>query len=132
MKFYKYLFYCLYCLVGKNESVYVRVSSLLSVGSSFILMSIYLFVKILILQRLSSSLENFIAIVGIFICNYVFHLIYFLRKKRCECIVVSFENNKSKPISAFIGATFIVFSFLFLIFTFYVLGGTVSKLIESQ
>ena len=129
---YEYLYYCVYCLAGKNGSVYMRVSSILSIGTSFLLMSLFIFVKVLVLKRLSSSSENFIIIMSIFMVNLVLHWLYFLVNRRYEGIIEKHEKDGGKARYVFTGISYLIFSFCFLIFTFYILRQPTTELIETR
>jgi hypothetical protein len=129
---YEYLYYCMYCVAGKNDSVYMRVSSILSVGTSFLLMSLFIFFKVLVLKQLNSSSENFIIIMSIFMGNLVLHWLYFLINRRYEGIIEKHETNGSKVREILTGISYLVFSFCFLIFTFYILGQSTSELIKTR
>jgi hypothetical protein len=118
---YEYLYYCMYCIAGKNDSVYMRVSSMLSIGTSFILMSLYIFLKVLVLKRLSSSSEHFIIIMAIFMGSLVLHWLYFLINRRYEGIIEKHEKDGSKVKFVLTGISYLLLSFCFLIFTFFIL-----------
>ena len=121
---YEYLYYCIYCMAGKNGSMYMRVSSLLSIGTSFLLMSVMIYIEILLLKRFFSSQESFIIIMLIFMGNLVLHWLYFLINSRYESIVEKHEKDGSKLKEVLIGISYLVFSFCFLIFTFYISGSS--------
>ena len=61
---------------------------------------------------------------------FAFNLIYFLRKRRYELVITRYDKNGPKFIPILIGLCYLIFSLAFVIFTFYVLGPHIAKLIH--
>jgi hypothetical protein len=131
MSHYKFLFYCIYCFTGKNESVFIRVSALLAIAASFLLITILLYIQVLVVRYLSSSFLSFIVIMSVFIGSFALHLIYFLGKGRGERIVEHYEHQVNKRAAKLIGFGFLFGSIALLIVTFYLLGPSTLRLIEK-
>jgi hypothetical protein len=118
---YQYLFYCFARLTGDGHAFYFRVTSLLSIGTSFVLVGLFILTDNLLNNEQRADLNN-LWMLGIWFGNYVIHIAYFQTGDRDEKTVEKFKDIENGLNPKVLGVLYLLGTFLFFLSTFWMAG----------
>jgi hypothetical protein len=118
---YQYLFFCFARLTGDGHAFYFRVTSLLSIGTSFLLVGLFILADNLLASEKMNDLNN-LWMLGIWFGNYAIHIAYFQTGDRDEKTIEKFKDNKDGLNPKVLGVLYLTLTFLFFLSTFWISG----------
>jgi hypothetical protein len=119
---YQYLFYCFSRLTGDGAAFYFRVTSALSLGTSFLFVGLFLLVDRFLSVRNIIEIDN-LWMLGIWFGIYAVHIAYFQTGDRNEKTVEKFKDRKERLNPQVLAVLYITVTFLFFLSTFWIMGG---------
>jgi hypothetical protein len=118
---YHYLFYCFSRLTGNGDAFYFRVTSALSIGTSFLLVGLFILTnKFLTVWHVLEI--NKLWMLGIWLGTYVIHVAYFQTGDRDEKTVEKFQGKRHRVNPKLLAVLYLTGTFLFFLSTFWILG----------
>lgn len=118
---YHYLYYCFSRLIGNGDAFYFRVTSALSLATSFLLAALFILTDKFLTVRHVLEI-NKLWMLGIWFVTYAIHVAYFQTGDTNEKTIEKFKNKQHRLNPKALAILYLTGTFLFFLSTFWILG----------